>query len=265
MGYDRRVFGRYYFAKKFKYIIHTSHKSAVPIPHTVEGNGWRKRFAAFFTPMNRKVVDGKDVSQAANRGGRPGIAQRLTTDMVHRLDTTPKLVNPSGNILETHLLSSQMQGNARPEAHVERDHSLSVMQSDIFHADGSVPQTSSRDDDDDIVSTQARERFDRHLSDPGAPLRPFSLKTGVYFLVDLEETLILGRHTEVWDCGSSYALSVLEENRPTYTNCRLCTFDCPEAQKEKSTQPIREYVRRNKQWTFVRPKYILLYCSIPLY
>jgi hypothetical protein len=274
VGYDYSVFGRYYFAKKFKYIIHASHKNVVPVSHTVEGKGWRKRFAAFFTPTNRKVVDGKVVPQAANRGGRPGIGQRLTTDMVHRIDTTPKLVNPSGNILDTHFLSSQTQGSAQPNTRVERDHGLSAMQSATFHcADESVPhsqmmpQASSHGDDEGILSTQARERFERCLSDPGTPLRPFSLKTGVPLLFDLEQTLILSRHTEAWDCGGSYALSVLEESRPTYTNCRFRTFDCPEAQKEKSTQPIGEYIRRNEQWIclFVKPKYIFLYYSISLY
>ena len=87
---------RYFFAKTFQHVLEAaSPKKAAGLsiqPAENHTKSWLKRLIAFVTGHPMVVVD---VGAAVDKEGRK--KQKLTPDMIQRMDEPPKPINPSGS------------------------------------------------------------------------------------------------------------------------------------------------------------------------
>lgn len=174
---------KYYFAKKFKYIIDASHKSnVIPASSSTEGKGWRGLFA-FLTPRKQSGTHEAASQERHNVGSGLDINQRLTPEMIRRLDAAPKLVNPSGRVSEMRLPSPRRA--IRPYVLPEHGRKLSIEKSATLHGDElvfhpSVTLAISPSSRHVLsVTPRGRKKLFRSSSDPGTLGRHFSLKQEV--------------------------------------------------------------------------------------
>ncbi|KIL68748.1 hypothetical protein M378DRAFT_70617 [Amanita muscaria Koide BX008] len=174
---------KYYFAKKFKYIIDASHKlNVAPVSSSTEGKGWRGLFA-FLTPKKQSGTHEAAPQERHNVGSGLDINQRLTPEMIRRLDAAPKLVNPSGRVSEMRLPSPRRA--IRPYVLPEHGRKLSIEKSATLHGDELVfhPSvtfaTSPSSRHVLSVTPRGRKKLFRSSSDPGTLGRHFSLRQEV--------------------------------------------------------------------------------------
>ncbi|PFH52155.1 hypothetical protein AMATHDRAFT_79883 [Amanita thiersii Skay4041] len=126
---------RYYFAKHFAHVVNVDRSLIYGTGSSgTKVSRWLfSPFSSFFASKKQISVEEKEFDQA-QLGAEPkkGFIQRLTPDMIRRIDETPKPVNPSGWV------SGEPSPPETPrnleQSRQEPDHRLSIARSSSMHA-----------------------------------------------------------------------------------------------------------------------------------
>lgn len=103
---------RYYFAKKFEFIIEAAEEEkavGVLVNPKKRSASWSSRIATFLRPGGLSMVARSNgVDRDMEKKG--GIIQNLRPDMIRRMDEAPKRINPSGFAVPMKRISTGQNG-----------------------------------------------------------------------------------------------------------------------------------------------------------
>ncbi|KDQ50869.1 hypothetical protein JAAARDRAFT_141256 [Jaapia argillacea MUCL 33604] len=177
-------FHRYFFAKTFEHMIHQEVARRVHKDVDVEATAipWHGRLSNLFRRRKRAgardKINGENLESPRKKERRRGsIIGRLRTDMIQRMDETPKLVNPSGWISEGHAESTKRRTRSSAyEMQSTGDQELPALQRTLSpeSESGAVIETSG----DGEISTADQESASQHRSYLTVTTVPVQLDVG---------------------------------------------------------------------------------------